>query len=348
MTDSQHWFTLIALFMIGILTYYLGPILTPFLLAFLLAFLFNPIVERLTKWHFPRILAVITVFIIIILITLCLLFLIIPLIEQQITILIQSLPQINAWLTNTIWPWLVKHFNLPKTLDLNQIQHTLTQNFQSTNHIINRVWIMASQSGLALVHFISCLIIIPVVTFYLLRDWPKIITACVHLLPKNSEKRIVKMAHECAGVLAAFFRGQLLVMISLGIIYALGLWLIGLDVGLVIGALAGLISIVPYLGFFTGVILGIIATLIQFHSWIHVLLVIIVFGIGEAAESLILVPSLVGDRVGLHPVAVIFAILAGGQLFGFVGVLLAVPVSAVIVVLLRHLYRHVVHSFSEF
>ena len=149
---------------------------------------------------------------------------------------------------------------------------------------------------------------------------------------------ITNMIKECGQALSSFFRGQLLVMICLGVIYSIGLGLVGLDVGILIGIFAGILSIVPYLGFITGLSLALLTTVSQFHDWHHILMVLGVFIIGEICESFILVPYLVGDRVGLHPVIVIFALLAGGRLFGFVGVLLAVPTSAVTVVLLRHLY----------
>lgn len=338
MTDSQRWLLVFSIFVIGALLYVLAPVLTPFMIAVLLAYLFNPVVDKLTTWHLPRVIAIIIVFIFIFFILLCLIFLIVPLIEQQIIALIHNIPKINNWLNKSIWPWFTKHLDLRMRFDLDQIKTTLTQHLQESSNFVAKAWSMISHSGIALIGFFTTIILIPVVTFYLLCDWKKIVTTSSHLLPRHYEKKIVTMIQECGEVLAAFFRGQLLVMISLGIIYAIGLWLIGLNIGILIGFLAGLFSIVPYLGFITGISIALISAFIQFGDWTHILLVIGVFCIGEMAESFILIPWLVGDRVGLHPVAVIFAILAGGQLFGFIGVLLAVPVSAVILVLLRHLY----------
>jgi len=146
-------------------------------------------------------------------------------------------------------------------------------------------------------------------------------------------------------VLGAFLRGQLSVMVVLGILYAVGLWLVGLSVGPLIGMIAGLISFVPYLGAITGVFMAVIAALVQYQDLTHVLLVLMVFGIGQTLEGYVLVPKLVGDKIGLHPVAVIFAVLAGGELFGFLGVLLALPVASVVMVLLR--YAHERYTASK-
>lgn len=338
MTDAQRWLLIISILVIGASVYFLGPVLTPFIIAILLAYLFNPLVDWLTKRHLPRILAVILVFLLIIFIAACLIFLIVPIIEQQIIIFINQLPAINLWITNTILPWINKHLHLQTALNIDQIKSTLIQYLPTGSSFIAKIWTMASHSGIALINFFINLFLIPVVTFYLLCDWAKITTSISSVLPIHSEKNITNMAKECGMVLSSFFRGQLLVMVCLGIIYAVGLWLVGLNVGILIGIFAGILSIVPYLGFISGLLLALLACTTQFHNWIHILMVLGVFCVGEIAESFILVPSLVGDRVGLHPVVVIFAILAGGKLFGFVGVLLAVPTSAVIVVLLRHLY----------
>jgi predicted PurR-regulated permease PerM len=178
---------------------------------------------------------------------------------------------------------------------------------------------------------------VPVVTFYLLLDWNKIIKNIDQLLPRSIEPTIAKLIKESDQVLSAFFRGQLLVMLGLSIIYGVGLSLTGLSIGLILGLILGLISIVPYLGLIVGVLIASIAALIQFGTFSSLLSIWLVFLIGQLCESLLLTPYLVGDRIGLHPVAVIFAVLAGGTLFGFFGVLLALPVAAVLMVWLRFL-----------
>lgn len=184
------------------------------------------------------------------------------------------------------------------------------------------------------------MVLIPVVTFYLLRDWDILMAKIRRLLPRKREALTIQLLGECHEVLGAFMRGQLLVMLALGIVYAVGLMSIGLELGLLIGLLAGLASLVPYLGFVVGISAALVAGLFQFGvEWYPLLGIVVVFSIGQMLEGMLLTPLLVGDRIGLHPVAVIFAILAGGQLFGFTGVLLALPVAAVIMVLLRHVHE---------
>ena len=192
------------------------------------------------------------------------------------------------------------------------------------------------RSGQLLVGWLTYLLLIPVVTFYLLRDWDHLVAAVRDLLPKRLEPTVVKLAREIDAVLAEFLRGQLTVMLALAVIYTTGLWLVGLELAFFIGMLAGFVSFVPYLGVIVGLVVASFAAFLQFQDVVHIAGVAAVFGVGQLLEGMVLSPLLVGDRIGLHPVAVIFAVMAGGQLFGFFGVLLALPVAAIIVVLLRH------------
>ncbi|MDB6163267.1 MAG: hypothetical protein JWL98_699, partial [Xanthomonadaceae bacterium] len=174
--------------------------------------------------------------------------------------------------------------------------------------------------------------------------WDYIVERVAALVPRDHAATVARLAGESDEVLGGFLRGQLLVMLILGGVYASGLWLVGLDLGILIGLIAGLLTFVPYLGPATVIILGGIAALVQFGDWQHVAGVAAVFGVGQVVESAWLTPSLVGDRIGLHPAAVIFAVLAGGQLFGFLGMLLALPVAAVTNVLLRYAHARYTHS----
>jgi predicted PurR-regulated permease PerM len=187
------------------------------------------------------------------------------------------------------------------------------------------------------VMWLTNLVLIPVVWFYLLRDWDRLVAWIDRMLPRSIEPTIAHLARESDAVLGAFVRGQLLVMLALAIYYGVALTLIGISVGPLIGMVAGLLSFVPYLGFITGFAAAIIASLVQHGDWTHLLMVVGVFVIGQLLEGYVLVPRLVGEKIGLHPVAVIFAVLAGGYLFGFLGVLLALPAASVILVLLRYL-----------
>jgi predicted PurR-regulated permease PerM len=195
-----------------------------------------------------------------------------------------------------------------------------------------------SKSGVAALAFLANLVLVPVVTFYLLRDWDLLLQKIHHLVPRKQEPVIRKLAKESDAVLGQFLRGQLTVMVALGAVYTTGLWITGLDLALLVGMIAGLVSFVPYLGFIVGILLAGAAAIMQFGDPVYLIYVAIVFGIGQLLEGMVLTPLLVGDKIGLHPVAVIFAVMAGGQLFSFIGILIALPITAVIVVLLRHVY----------
>jgi predicted PurR-regulated permease PerM len=177
-----------------------------------------------------------------------------------------------------------------------------------------------------------------------MRDWDTIVVYIRNMLPRDTEQTAIRLFTESDEVLSAFLRGQLLVMALLGVIYSVGLMIVGLELALLIGMLAGLASIVPYLGFIVGLTAASIAVIIQYQELYPLLYVAIVFGIGQAMEGMVLTPLLVGDRIGLHPVAVIFAILAGGQLFGFTGILLALPVAAVVMVFVRYYHQRYILS----
>ena len=245
-----------------------------------------------------------------------------------------------AWVQETAVPWLTDRLGISlPDLDRESLTGVLSENWASAGGIATSVLAGVSRSGMALVGWLINLVLIPVVTFYLLRDWEELLARVRAMLPRPVEPTVLKLARESDHVLGAFLRGQLLVMLALATIYSVGLWMAGVDLALLIGVVAGLISFVPYLGTIVGVGAGVIATLVQHGDMAHLVAVLVVFGIGQAAEGMLLQPILLGDRIGLHPVAVIFAVLAGGQLFGFLGVLLALPVAAVLMVVLRHLYQ---------
>jgi predicted PurR-regulated permease PerM len=205
-----------------------------------------------------------------------------------------------------------------------------------------------SRSGFTFVAHAAELLVIPVVAFYLMRDWPELLGRSHELLPRSVAPTIERLAREADDVLGAFLRGQMAMMMVLGVFYSLGLWVVGIDLAVLIGMSSGLISFIPYLGAISGVAAGVIAAFVQYHDWLHVALVLGVFWIGHMLEAWVLAPNLVGDRIGLHPVAVIFAVLCGGHLYGFLGVLLALPVAAVSMVLLRHAHeRYLASSLYE-
>lgn len=327
-----------------LLIYFLSPILTPFLIAAFLAYLGDPLVNRLVKLHLSRSLAATVVFAVILLLLLGLIILLVPLLADQIQILIQKIPVIVAWMQDTIIPWLQTHFDIKANLDPASVKATLMTHWQQAGNIADKVFKTIGQSTRVLFEILMNLVLIPVVTFYLLRDFPHLTKHLKNFVPRKYISSLSRILSECNAVLGAFFRGQLLVMLILGVVYSMGLMLIGVELALLIGVLIAILSIVPYLGTIVGLILAITATLIQFHDVTHIIYVLILFVGGHILEGMVLTPLLIGDRVGLHPVAVIFAILAGGALFGFFGVLLALPAAAVIMVLLRHLHEKYLNS----
>lgn len=318
----------------------LAPILTPFLVGGLIAYLVNPLVEKLMRLHLSRVVVVVIVFLFSFLIFLSLVLLLVPLIQDQIALLPDMLPGIVAWLQTTLLPFLKEHFGVQQIIDVNLLKTQLAQNLGKAGGAATWLLQTVLHSGAKLLHWLMNLLLIPVVTFYLLYDWNKIIAGLNALLPMTSKATITQLAKECDEVLGAFFRGQLLVMLSLSLFYSIGLSIIGIKIGVVIGVIIGLLSIVPYLGIIVGIATATIAAYLQFGTFFPVCLVLLLFAVGQALDAMFITPKLVGDRIGLHPVAVIFSVLAFGTLFGFLGVLLALPTAAIIMVLLRFLNRH--------
>lgn len=340
MTESQRWFFLILALVAGGLVYLLSPILSPFLVGALLAYLADPVADRLENAGLSRAASVIIVFIVMSALVLMLFLLFIPKLGLQIQILIERIPQVIQLFEQQVMPWLIATFSLePAMFDFAHLKELILGDLQKTGNIMAQLVGGITRSGVAIAAWLANLVLIPVVTFYLLRDWDVMIEKVKHLLPRNVEPKVSLWASECDEVLGAFMKGQLLVMVALGTIYAIGLWIVGLDLALLVGMIAGLASIVPYMGFIIGIIAAGVAAFMQFNDPMVLAYVGVVFAIGQLLEGMLLTPLLVGDRIGLHPVAVIFAIMAGGQLFGFVGILLALPVAAVIMVLLRHLHE---------
>jgi len=322
----------------GWLLYLLGPVLVPFMAGALLAYLGDPLVDRLEARRFSRTLSVVIVFSVIVLVLLLILLLLVPMLGQQLGVLITKLPAYFAALQSNLIPWLQQFGIEVEAINPEQIFNALRQHWGEAGSIVVNIVSQASASGIALVALFANLLLIPVVTFYLLRDWDILMARIRSVLPRRIEPRVVALASESDEVLGAFLRGQLLVMLALCLIYSLGLWMTGLELALLVGVLAGLVSFVPYLGSIVGVAAAGVAAVMQFNELLPIVLVFIPFVVGQLLEGMVLTPKLVGDRIGLHPVAVIFAVLAGGQLFGFLGVLLALPAAAVVMVLLRHLH----------
>lgn len=334
---SKQWYGLALIVFVGYLIYLLSPILTPFAVGALLAYLFDPLADQLERLRLSRTVAVTVVFLVISILVFAVLLVLIPSLEKQISSFIRNLPAYYQWLSDNLTPWLRDTFGIETNLfDVTELTQLLKKHWESAGGIAQTVISSVTKSGLVIVNWLMNFLLIPVVTFYLLRDWDVITNRVSELIPRPYYRTVSQISQDANSVLSSFLRGQLSVMLALGAIYTTGLWFIGIELSLLIGMGAGLISFVPYLGTFVGLVAGVIAAVVQFGDMNHLFYVLIVFGVGQLLEGFVLTPWLVGDRIGLHPVAVIFAVLAGGQLFGFVGVLLGLPLAAVIMVLLRH------------
>lgn len=345
MTDAQKWLLLTCLFLAAWLLYLLAPVLTPFLVSALLAYLGDPLVDRLEKLKLSRTLAVVLVFAFMLFAGLLLLLILAPLLHEQLNELLARIPLMIPWIQDVVIPWLSRTFKIEvDAIGLDALKKVLAGNWQDIGNILGLVLGKVGHSGQIIFAWLAYFLLVPVVTFYLLRDWDIIVAGVHDLLPRRYEALASKLVRECDAVLAEFLRGQLLVMLALGLMYSLGLWIVGLEFALLVGMLAGLLSFVPYLGAIVGIGIAGVLAFMQFQDVIHLIYVALVFAIGQGIEGMLLSPVLVGDRIGLHPVAVIFAVMAGGQLFGLFGVLLALPVAAVIVVFLRHVRQSYIDS----
>ncbi|MCA0973345.1 AI-2E family transporter [Halomonas denitrificans] len=337
---NKQWWIVVAV-AAAVLWFFVSiePVLAPFFVSMVLAYLGDPIADRLEDRGLSRQWSVAVVFVLLTLLVGLTLLLVLPLLGRQIGQLAEALPAILNWVQSTVLPQLQSWTGLDLSTDFDQLRQALLANWKETGTLAASVLAQVSRSGLVLAGWLANLALIPVVTFYLLLDWDVLVGKVRRLLPRQWEPTAVRLAKECDEVLAAFLRGQLIVMLCLGVIYAVGLTLLGVRFGLLIGLLSGLASIVPYLGVIVGITVAGVVAFFQFGDWLILLGVALVFGFGQLVESTLLQPKLLGDKIGLHPVAVIFAVLAGGQLFGFTGVLLALPVAAMVMVVLRYLHE---------
>jgi predicted PurR-regulated permease PerM len=339
MSSWNKSFFIIFILVIAGFIYLLAPVLTPFLIGTFFAYLVNPFINHLMRWHVNRLTSVIIVFVALYSFLIISILLLIPIIQEQIDALILLIPAIINWFQFTLIPKVAAFFHSEELANPTAIKNLLADNWAKAGSVASLFVMTILKSGEVLLRWVMNLIIIPLVTFYLLKDWNKFLTAIRHLIPKSLQPKAIAIAKECDDVLSAFFRGQFLVMLAIGIYYSIGLSIIGLKIGIILGLVLGLISIVPYLGFIVGILTASIAAYLQIGGMQPVFWVWLLFLVGQLLDALFITPNLVGDRIGLHPVAVILAVLAGGSLFGFFGVLLALPTTAVIMVWLRHLGR---------
>ena len=332
-TQAKIWGVALVVFVA--LLVLLKGILLPFVAGMAIAYLLDPVCDRLEAMGTSRTLATSIVTAIFAVVVILLLLLIVPLAIQQTVEFLSTLPDFIARTHDRLMPFLMRlqqQFDLPDAVELNEIARTRLGS--ALTWLVDLLQGVVGQ-GLALANLLSLIFITPVVTFYLLRDWDRLIARVDDLLPRDHATVIRAQASLANQSLAGFARGQSMVCLILGLFYAVALTIVGLPFGAVVGLVAGLLTFIPYVGCLTGFVVSMAIAVGQFDNWWSIALVAIIFVVGQVLEGNFLTPKLVGDRVGLHPVWIIFALLAGGALFGFVGLLLAVPVAALIGVLVR-------------
>ncbi len=328
---------LIAVALSGWLLYLLAPVLTPFVAAALLAYIGDPLADRLQRFKLPRTLAVIAVFLLTFTVLVLLVVLVGPLIRTQVSALLAALPGLLLQVEQVWLPSVSTWLDI-ETGDNVGIGAFLANYSEMAGTWGAKVLVSVGKSGGAVAAAVLSLFLVPILTFYLLRDWDTIMAYLGALIPTRQRPVVIKLAKETDEVLGAFLRGQLLVMFALSVIYSLGLSLVGLKFAIAIGVVSGLVSFIPYLGFVFGIGLAALTVALEPNPLWQMIGVVATFTIAQLLESSILTPQLVGDRIGLHPVLIIFAIVAGGQLFGFFGILLALPAAAVLSVVVRFAY----------
>lgn len=316
----------------------LGPVLTPFVVGAVLAYALTPLVDRIDeagKGRVPRVVAVVVVELLALLAIVALFLLIVPILLKELPLMRAQLPVLFDRLDATLAPWLAQ-FGIHVSLDVESLKAQLLK-YLNANYEAALAQLLASLKvggGLAFTLVFNA-VLIPVALFFLLLDWDRFVHRVLELVPPRLRPAVDSFTHEADQVLGQYLRGQLLVMLIMATFYSTGLALFGLDLALPIGVFTGLAMFVPYLGFGIGLVTALLAGLLQFASAKALVMVAVVYGAGQVIEGLYFTPRLVGERIGLHPLAVIFALLAFAQLFGFVGVLVALPASAVLLVAIR-------------
>jgi len=337
LTDARWWSWLAIVVAIGGLFYVLSPILAPFLAGAILAYILNPLVARITGGSVRRTIAVVFVLFLALLAVVALFLIIVPLFSKEFRLLAEKTPAMIQWLNDTAAPWLGSHLGIETHFDLDSLKDMLSETLQANQDLLPKLLGSLQIGGMKVLGIVVNLLLIPVVLFYLLRDWNQIIARLDSLIPRRLQERAHQIFREIDAVLAEFLRGQVVVMLVMAVYYVIALWVANLQFALPIGLLTGLLVFIPYVGAVTGFVLGTLAALLQFGSVTGLAWVWVAFAIGQTLEGMVITPTLVGERIGLHPVAVIFALLAFGSLFGFFGVLLALPASAALLVALRQL-----------
>jgi predicted PurR-regulated permease PerM len=348
-SDSrQTWIWIGVGLALAALFYLLSPILAPFAIAAVLAYICDPAVNALVARRVPRPAAVLLVILGIGVLLTVLVGIMVPMVYSETAALLRRLPDLVDQFNQRATPWLAEQFDVDIQLDAAFLRDLVRDYGDNAQDVLRTLLTHARSGGMALIGLVANLFLIPIVMFYLLQEWPHLLAGLRSIVPRPWLARSMRIVGDIDSVMSEFLRGQLSVMLLLAVFYSLGLWLGGLNFALPVGVITGLLVFIPYVGFGGGLLLAILAALLQGGGWAPLIGVAVVYGLGQLLESFVLTPYLVGERIGLHPLAVIFALMAFGQLFGFVGMLIALPVSAALLVGLRelkgawfasHLYR---------
>ncbi len=325
------------------LVYTLSTILMPFVLATLLAYVCHPLASRLTRPWLPPAMAALLVLLLLTGVGAAFGVLILPMLYYELNQVLARLPAALNGLRDISSPFLQQTLGIDLSTNLNQLRDMLQQNIGNTESALQRLLRSAGEGGALVLSVLATLLLVPVVLFYLLKDWSRLITLTFAAIPPRYRAQVSSFAQEIDTVLGQFLRGQMVVMAIMATIYAAGLHLIGLNSGVALGITTGLLVFIPYVGVFTGLILALLAAIVQGPGTDLLLPVLVVFAVGHMLEGSLITPRFVGGRIGLHPVMVIFALLAFGKLLGFFGVVIALPASAVLRVALSRLD----HAFMQ-
>ena len=335
-TAQRQTATWVALSLLGaLIVWLLAPVLTPFIVAAVLAYVLHPLVERMARRRVPRIVAVTLVEVAAIIIALAVVLLIVPILSKQLPLLREQIPLFADRMNTALTP-ILSRFGFDVALDTASIKAFVLKYLNANlEEWATTALSSARIGGSILLAIVGNVFLVPLVLFYLLMDWNNLRLRLAGLIPPRFRDSTHGFIDECDTMLGQYLRGQLSVMVALAVYYSVGLALFGFDLAVPVGVFTGLAVFIPYVGFGLGLVLALISGVLQFSGWHGIVGVAVVFGLGQMLEGFVLTPRLVGERIGMSPLTVIFALLAFGHLFGFVGVLIALPVSAVLVVAVR-------------
>ncbi|MEO8835154.1 MAG: AI-2E family transporter [Caldimonas sp.] len=317
---------------VGALVWLLAPVLTPFVIGAVLAYALHPAVEQLASRRVPRVLAVMLIEIATLFAVTALALLVVPILSKELPLLNEQLPLLVERINRAVTPWLTQ-MGVGVSLDPASLRSFLLKYLDANwDESLAAALVSARIGGSIVVTVVGYVILVPVVLFYLLMEWPVYVQRAVALVPPRLRASVASFTGDCDTVLGQYLRGQLLVMLLMAAFYSVGLALFGFELAVPVGVFTGLAIFVPYVGFGIGLALAMLAGALQFTGWYGPIAVFVVYGIGQVVEGLFLTPRMVGQRIGMSAITVIFALFAFGHLFGFVGVLIALPVSALIAV----------------